>query len=170
MNASHSAENLAGKLNSHIMEGGSDLKPYINGLVEHGLGIVDPSTEELERLYNNPQLSVYYFADMVSRRAQIGWSTHGHSAVDVNIYAYPLQGSEILRGNHENTEVGEFLQNYLDLDVEPITHELVKKLDTFKFASNEEDPWTGRIPTVEEMQAMFLIHEKQRYGEAPSAS
>lgn len=167
LNASHSAENLALKLQTHIAEGGLHLKAYINELVEHGLGIVNPTSDELEIIYKSPQLSAYHFANMISKRAQIGWSTHGHSGVDVNIYAYPPQASRLLRGNHENIEVGKFLQNYLDVDVAPITDELVKNLQTFKSASNEHS-WTGRIPTTEEMEAMFLLHGKERYGEAPS--
>lgn len=67
---------------------------------------------------------------MISRRAQIGWSTHGHSAVDVNIYG--SAGSEKLRGNHENTEVGKFLRDYLDLNVDDITKELEEKANLTK--------------------------------------
>ena len=156
------------KLNTHIAEGSHDLESYLDDLIKNGLGIVDATIEEIETLYSNPQLSVYYFADMVSKRAQTGWSTHGHSAVDVNIYAYPLQGSEDLRGNHENIEVGEFLQNYLDLDVKPITNELVKNLKTFNVANNGPDAWTGRILSTEEMEARLIEHGKERYGEAPS--
>lgn len=90
-------------------------------LVEEGLGVMDASDEEIDRIIDNPALSAYTFADIISRRAQIGWSTHGHSAVDVNIYGY---GADVLRGNHENIEVGEFLRNYLNVDVDAITTEL----------------------------------------------
>lgn len=169
LNTSHSAENLALKLITHLPEGGSDLKAYIHDLVKDGLGIVDATADELEALYQNPQLGIYYFADMVSKRAQIGWSTHGHSAVDVNIYAYPPQVARQLHGNHENIEIGTFLQNYLDLDVAPITKELVQTLQTFQSTSNGH-PWTGRIPTIKEMEAMFLLHDKERYGKAPFTS
>lgn len=43
-------------------------------------------------------------ADVVSKRALLAWSTAGHSAVDVNVYATG-QGSEAFAGNHENTDV-----------------------------------------------------------------
>jgi alkaline phosphatase len=49
----------------------------------------------------------------------------GHTAVDVNIYAYGHQ-SERLRGNHENTDIGDFIVNYLDLDLNDITKRLNK--------------------------------------------
>jgi alkaline phosphatase len=90
-------------------------------LVEEGLGVMDASDEEIDLIISNPALSAYAFADIISRRAQIGWSTHGHSAVDVNIYGH---GAEVLRGNHENIEVGGFLRNYLNVDVDAVTAEL----------------------------------------------
>ena len=31
---------------------------------------------------------INFIADMVSKRALIGWTTHGHTGVDVNLYAY----------------------------------------------------------------------------------
>lgn len=54
----------------------------------------------------------------------MGWSTHGHSAVDVNIYASSPEVARKLAGNHENTEVGEFIREYLDVDLEAVTEEL----------------------------------------------
>jgi alkaline phosphatase len=46
--------------------------------------------------------------------------------VDVNLYAYG-QGTEILRGSHENTEIGDFISRYLHLDLNEITDKLVEK-------------------------------------------
>ena len=66
----------------------------------------------------------YILADIISRRAQVGWSTHGHSAVDVNIYASSKKVARKLIGNHENTEVGEFIREYLDVDLDAVTEEL----------------------------------------------
>jgi alkaline phosphatase len=104
-----------------------DLKHYINQtLVQWGLGIYDAEHEEIQAVVDHPTEADYIFADMISRRAQIGWSTHGHSAVDVNIYG--SAGAEALRGNHENTEIGKFLRDYLDVDVDAITKELREKL------------------------------------------
>jgi alkaline phosphatase len=70
-NATHSSEHLARLLNSHINQGsqGDDLKQYIIGLVQSGLGIQDASDDEIQSLVDQPLLSVYTFADMISRRA-----------------------------------------------------------------------------------------------------
>ena len=70
-NASHSSEHLAHQLNSYISQRsrGDDLKMYITDLVRNGLGIQDASDEEIQSLIDQPLLSVYTFADMISRRA-----------------------------------------------------------------------------------------------------
>jgi alkaline phosphatase len=144
-NASHSAEYLAWKLFERVSadegKNSQDLEEWVRAsLIEKGLGIIDAEEEEIRRLLGNPTTASNVLTDMISRRAQIGWSTHGHSAVDVNIYG--SKGSEILRGNHENTEVGDFLRNYLEVDVESVTKELNGQINALD---------AGMIPTPEEL-------------------
>ncbi|RDA94516.1 hypothetical protein CP533_2701, partial [Ophiocordyceps camponoti-saundersi (nom. inval.)] len=130
-NASRSSEQLAADLQGHIASkllSRDELKAWINNeLILAGLGIADASDDELSLLADNPDASVTIFAAIISLRAHIGWSTHGHSAVDVNIYASPGRDTDSLRGNVENTEVGRFLSDYLDVDVDAITRELRRK-------------------------------------------
>jgi len=142
VNVSHSSDYLALLLSKHIAsyEGTTiadkDLKQYINEtLVKDGLGIYDAEDEEIQTVLDHPAEADYIFADMISRRAQIGWSTHGHSAVDVNIYG--SAGSEALRGNHENTDIGIFLRDYLDVDLDAITKELREKLKDSSVAAQD---------------------------------
>ncbi|KAI5457753.1 alkaline-phosphatase-like protein [Mariannaea sp. PMI_226] len=139
--ATASAEGLYLKLKAHVASvAGTDaakkdtLKAWVNEeLVVPGLGITDASKEELDRVVDNiDDNALHAFADMISRRAHIGWSTHGHTAVDVNIYSSGGHGTEKLRGNVENIEVGKFLHEYLDVDVEAITSELKEKMELVK--------------------------------------
>ncbi|KAI1338241.1 alkaline phosphatase-like protein [Xylariaceae sp. FL0016] len=134
-NASASSEHLARRLQEHVAKLPSQhdsmkkLKKFINEeLVIPGLGISDATEEELTTLAFYPDLAQPAFANMISVRAQIGWSTHGHSAVDVNIYSSGGPGTDVLRGNVENTDVGTFLRGYLDVDVDAITQELNEKM------------------------------------------
>ena len=41
--------------------------------------------------------------------------------MDVNIYAFGDPETQKLRGNHENTEIGQFIKEYLDLDLDSVT-------------------------------------------------
>ncbi|KAI8919304.1 alkaline phosphatase [Powellomyces hirtus] len=63
--------------------------------------------------------------ELSSRRAGLGWATQGHSAVDVNLYAYGHNADQ-LRGNHENTEIGDFIIRHMGLDVGAITTKLTR--------------------------------------------
>lgn len=66
---------------------------------------------------------------MISHRARVGWSTYGHSAVDVNIYSSGGPAAEDIHGNVENTDIGKFLRNYLNVDTAAVTKELRDKMD-----------------------------------------
>ncbi|KAI1642536.1 alkaline phosphatase-like protein [Daldinia loculata] len=134
-NASSSSEYLARRFHGHLAQSTDhsvdELKKYINEeLVKPGLGIHDASDEELTTIALSPEQAQYSFAQMISVRAQIGWSTHGHSAVDVNIYSSGGPGADAIRGNVENTDVGKYLRDYLNVDVDAITKELNKKMDS----------------------------------------
>jgi alkaline phosphatase len=131
-NANASAEHLSRRLRDHIAsveEPVDDLMDWIStNLVNAGLGITDAHDIELSVLASDPSAAATTFAQMISQRVRIGWSTHGHSAVDVNIYSSGGPGTEKIRGNVENTDIGRFLREYLDVDVDEITNELRKKM------------------------------------------
>lgn len=146
-NASSSSSFLAHKLHRHLEEIAiptsksaiKKLKKWINHeLVIPGLGIHDATDDELEAVAAYPELAQPALARMISARAQIGWSTHGHSAVDVNIYSSGGRGTEAIRGNVENTEVGRFLHEYLDVDVDAVTEELRSSSSSWTTTSGSE--------------------------------
>lgn len=64
-----------------------------------------------------------YLSSVTSLRAEVGWSTHGHSGVDVNLYSY---GSKGMKGNVENIDIGNFMVDTLGLDLNSITAALNK--------------------------------------------
>ena len=163
-NATHSAENLAGELRRRLdSQDGSlapgELKAFIRDtLIRDGLGVRDITDAEIQHIANHPDVSAYDFADIISRRAQIGWSTHGHSAVDVNIYSSSKDPA--IAGNRENTEVGNFIQHYLEVDLAPITKELVDKGIQLDAAAVDgvQGSWMGRAPTHEGLDVLDHYH------------
>lgn len=98
-------------------------------ILEKDLGIFDYTDDDIEYLINakTGDLIQDKLNDMISFRAQIGWTTHGHSAVDVNIYAYANKRRawydilDHLQGNHENIEIGQYMTKYLNLDLQKVT-------------------------------------------------
>jgi alkaline phosphatase len=136
----HSGEFLNKKIAQYK---GDDLESFIkHDILEKDLGIKKYTPEEVITVMEHKEASHYFLNDIVSRRSQTGWSTHGHSAVDVNIYAYSNKKStmrllrEQLGGNHENIEIGQFMKDFVDVDLNKITKQIkstqVKPLDAIE--------------------------------------
>ncbi|PKS13241.1 hypothetical protein jhhlp_000012 [Lomentospora prolificans] len=170
-NSNASAEYSAFRLREHVSKAGANagrasLKNWINThLVIQGLGITDARDEELDSLAANAEDATYIFSAMISVRAHVGWTTHGHSAVDVNIYSSGGPRPAQLRGNVENTDVGKFLREYLEVDVDSITDELKEKLkkspaaertvESFNEAASkggESDHWADHKVSFQDME------------------
>lgn len=137
----HSGEYVARKLVGLRREAEDDKKfdQLIVETVEKDLGIKEHTKAEVQAIKNavisNPGNVVYVVNDMISVRSETGWTTHGHSAVDVNIYAYsnsksinqqlyshkPFHG---LLGNHENIEIGAFMESITGADLSKVTEQI----------------------------------------------
>lgn len=133
--AHSSTEYLALKYHAHLSSlhpstSKDKLKDWINEeLIVPGLGITDATDVELSLIAQRPESALILMCQMISLRAHVAWSTHGHTAVDVNIYSSGGPGTEKIRGNIENIEIGKFLREYLDVNVEEITEELKEKME-----------------------------------------
>lgn len=150
-NASHSAGWTAHQYHMHLDDAANahdDKTSYLLNLAWKGLGIHDTSQEELDTLLTSPAFAAYTFADMISRRAQTGWSTHGHSGADVNIFSSNPSWAADLVGNRENTDVGRFLRKYLGVEdeVEKVTKKLRQRMDV----NAEGVSWLGLVPEAGE--------------------
>ena len=70
---------------------------------------------------------IEFLKDMVSKRARIGWSTHGHTAADVNIFGYSNSDSGMLElvrslgGSRENTDIGAFMERIAGVSLGAVT-------------------------------------------------
>ena len=134
-NTSHSVEWLTHKYAWQLHNGADESarESYLRGALPEHLGIHDASDGEVNALVVDSRHSPYLFADMLSRRSQTGWSTHGHSGADVNIYASDHEAARELMGNVENTDVGKFLKDYLGVsdEVEEATKKLKLGMETW---------------------------------------
>ncbi|KAG2385543.1 hypothetical protein C9374_003358 [Naegleria lovaniensis] len=61
--------------------------------------------------------------EVINRRARIGFSTRGHTAVDVNVYSFG-PGSQNYYGNRDNTDLGKIVANLLGFNLTEITTEV----------------------------------------------
>ena len=96
------------------------------GVMSDLAGIDDLSEDEaagLEAALADGALLNALLGEMVGRRAVIGWTTNGHTAVDVPLYAYG-PGRERLVGSYDNTAIGQTIADLLGLDLGALTEEL----------------------------------------------
>jgi alkaline phosphatase len=117
-----SSINLALQISLHAAH---KLHRYINNHLTKHLGFT-PTSENIDVIYehaNDPAFNDKYIAELVNEKAEIAWGTHGHSAVDVNLYAHGLE-MEKLRGNKENIEIGMFIEEYLGVGLKEVTEAL----------------------------------------------
>ncbi|NVJ49846.1 MAG: alkaline phosphatase [Gammaproteobacteria bacterium] len=80
-----------------------------------GIELTEPETKQWQSLQQTPdkkQLWTLLLAIM-DRVTFTGWTTNGHTGVDVNLYAFGL-GAERLRGYHDNDFIGKQIQLWLN--------------------------------------------------------
>jgi alkaline phosphatase len=100
-------------------------------LLEEVAGIDDLSDAEIERLTNasgNMTQLNYALADVIARRAVVGWTSKGHTAVDVNVFAYG-PGAARFAGNLDNTAIGQRLADLLGFDLAAQTEQLRARME-----------------------------------------
>ncbi|KAF9369745.1 hypothetical protein CPB97_003338 [Podila verticillata] len=137
-------------------------------ILGQGLGISDPTEDELSFLSSTnedgtpaplPTDILVFLGHAISRRASLGWTTVGHTGVDVNLYAAG-ERIENLRGNHENTYIGEFMSEFLKVDLDVITRKLAQPADKNWFKSNFEGPSQSRHLVCLDSVASAIIAEQ----------
>ncbi|KAJ1728007.1 vacuolar alkaline phosphatase [Coemansia sp. Benny D160-2] len=95
-------------------------------------------------------------SNAISNRAQLGWATHGHSAVDVNLYAYG-KDAHLLRGNHENTDIGDFIVKALGLDLASVSSK-IRAERVVQSTQALKETWFGRRNGIDDLDAPEHSH------------
>ncbi|KAN0059723.1 hypothetical protein ACQY0O_008295 [Thecaphora frezii] len=167
-NATRSTEYLGEQVSKYVAttnatKDDAALFDYIKSdVIQKALGIQDVSDDEVRRAVELAVLGkdgtlplTIWLASIVNWRALLGWSTTGHSGVSVDLYyheptpkpnaskkqlqAYQARRASVV-GSHENTWIGQWIAEFLDLDLASITRTLNNGSD-YSWANN----WSGRL-------------------------
>lgn len=97
----------------------------VNVFFPNQLGVSDATEEEVQSILRAKSAlhKELVLNRIVNHRARLGWTTHGHTGVDVNLYAFGHRSDEFA-GAFENTQIFEKLQRILDVDVDAVTKRL----------------------------------------------
>ena len=114
------------RMSGDILDGGDPVT-----VAEHGTGVDSLEDDERAALLTAAAAPdtvrrhglMQALSEIESRRVRVGWSTGGHTGVDVGLYAFG-PGSERFRGLHENTDVAHLIAELLGLDLDAETARL----------------------------------------------
>ena len=87
-------------------------------------GIDDLTKEEEDAIKKTkPGTMNYTVGPMISKRANIGWTTGGHTGEEIVLYSY-LPGNERITGLMENTDIAKICASFLGVSLKNTTEEL----------------------------------------------
>ena len=87
-------------------------------LTDDERALLMPAIKEARGKVEEPDLITRALSQIVSGRALIGWSTGGHTAVDVGLHAFG-PGSDHFRGTLDNTRVARILAGLMGIELSP---------------------------------------------------
>ncbi|MEC0181884.1 alkaline phosphatase [Paenibacillus peoriae] len=109
-------EGLEAKLNAD--------RSNIKEVLSTYFGITDLTDEEVKAIKEAKEGSMNYaVGPMISKRANIGWTTGGHTGGDVVLYTYAPNGDRP-SGVIDNTEVNKYMTRVLGLDLDTVSKQL----------------------------------------------
>ena len=118
----HSTEFIA-KIISNI----TDFNQVSSILADNGIPNLTQKEFDIMQRISPPFL--FSIDEIINRRARIGFSTRGHTGVDVNVYSFGA-GAERFVGNKENIEIGNAVVDLLRLDLQLITNLVNEYMNT----------------------------------------
>ncbi len=131
----HSSESLAAALEA------AQTPEEIRSIVTANTWITDLSDEEVTQIMNGDGSSYKRegaYNAVISKRLLVGWSGHGHSAVDVGIWAYgPI--ADKVKGQVDNTQIAKAGAGILGLSLEKRSAELQSKYLYPKFKISRDN-------------------------------
>ncbi|WP_263560418.1 alkaline phosphatase [Paenibacillus polymyxa] len=109
-------EGLESKLNAD--------RSNIKEVLSTYFGITDLSDEEVKTIKDAKEGSMNYaVGPIISKRANIGWTTGGHTGGDVVLYTYAPNGDRP-SGVIDNTDVNKYMTRVLGLDLDTVSKQL----------------------------------------------
>jgi alkaline phosphatase len=137
----------------------------IKDVMSEWYGIDDLTDEEEARIKETAAGSMNHTVGlMISKRAYLGWTSHGHTGQEVNLFTY-LPGDGRITGTLDNTDIAKICAGVWGINLEAVTKQLFNEAETIFRAKgaavtiNEE---TGDM-TVTKGNTTIVIPEYRNY-------
>ena len=103
-------------------------KSNVKEVMAKHFGIKDLTEEEMNLIKTEKDI-VSAIGRIISARSHITWTTGGHVGGDIGLYSYSTSDkAERLIGTVHNYEIGRYLEDVLDLDLDKLTEELYQPI------------------------------------------
>lgn len=94
-------------------------------------GISDLTNEELKEIKETEEGSMNYtVGPMIAKRANLGFTTTGHTGEDVTLYVHAPKGLDLLTGTVENSDIATYMEKAMGLNLSSTTGKLFVKART----------------------------------------
>ncbi|KAL0488432.1 hypothetical protein AKO1_015602 [Acrasis kona] len=131
LNVNKSTFSMATLVVSDVQQGKSLDESIRSALLSGGLDApitdkeltIAKSVIETETQIGNVTVLMLGLDEVINRRTRIGFSTTGHTGIDVNVYAFG-PSRELFFGNQENIDLGSKVASLMDFDLAAITKKL----------------------------------------------
>jgi len=88
-------------------------------------GISDLTTAEIAKIKETAADSMNYtVGPMIAERANIGFTTNGHTGEDVTLYVFAPEYIDLLKGTVQNTDLAKYMEKSMGLDLSAATAKL----------------------------------------------
>ena len=128
-------------------------------------GIDNLTPREIALIKNTKSEDMNYTVGlMISERAFLGWTTHGHTGQEVNLFTY-LPGDERITGMLDNTDIALICAGVWGIDLTAVTSQLFNEAESAfqaKGADVEVDLETGEM-TVKKGDTTLVIPDNKNY-------
>lgn len=115
--ASLTGEGIASKLNGDRSNAEEVMSKYY--------GITNLTNEEIKAIKNTKDSEMNYtVGPMIGKRANIGFTTSGHTGEDVTLYVYSPTNIDQLTGTIENTDIATYMEKSMGLNLNSSTGRL----------------------------------------------
>lgn len=131
----HSSESIASKLAE------AKTPEEIRSIVAENTGFNDLTDEEVQAILAGDGSSYKQegaYNAVISKRLLVGWSGHGHSAVDVGVWAYGPIANKV-KGQVDNTQIARASAAIVGVNIDKRSAELQSKYMYPKFKINREN-------------------------------
>jgi alkaline phosphatase len=156
-NAKLTGEGVAQKLNKR--------RTNIKEVMREYYGINDLTFREKMTIKAVPLKSMAFaIGPMISKRAHIGWTTHGHTGEDVVLYSY-LPGDGRITGTIDSTDIAKICALAFGIDLESVSGTLfIDAREAFEAKGAQVELNNGQM-TVTKGDATLIIPEYKNFAE-----